>query len=84
MDLLRLYSGVVHWDLMFIHSIQDWELESFTALMDLLYMLRQDMALGVGYAPWNFSLENYIKISGPTPCCFFCLNCGIGENPDNR
>ena len=50
-DLLRLYSGVVHWDLMFIHSIQDWELESFTALMDLLYMLRQDMALGVGYAP---------------------------------
>jgi hypothetical protein len=36
-DLLRLYNGVVHWDLMFIHSIQDWELESFTALMDLLY-----------------------------------------------
>jgi hypothetical protein len=69
-DLLRLYNGVVHWDLMFIRSIQDWELESFTALMDLLYVETRH-----GTGCWVRSLELFlgklIKNLGSHPVLLF-------------
>jgi hypothetical protein len=36
-DLLRLSNGVIHCNLTFAQSVQDWELESLSAFMELLY-----------------------------------------------
>jgi hypothetical protein len=36
-DNFQYRGGSVHWDVTFSHLAQDWELESFTSFLELLY-----------------------------------------------
>ena len=40
-DIMIICNGVIHWDLTFTHPIQDWELDSRTPLMGLLYATKR-------------------------------------------
>jgi hypothetical protein len=53
-DLLRLSDGVILWDLSFTKSTQDWELESLSIFLDLLFLtpVRED---GVDKIYWRLS-----------------------------
>lgn len=36
-DHLIFWNDTIHWTMNFIHTVQDWELESITSFLDLLY-----------------------------------------------
>lgn len=36
-DLMKFSNGFSHWDLHFIRSVQDWELDSLSNFMGMIY-----------------------------------------------
>jgi len=38
-DLMKFPDGVLYWDMEFLHAIQDWELESLSNFMDVIYRI---------------------------------------------
>ena len=60
-DFLRFHNGVMHWDLSFICSIQDWELESLAYLMDLLYTISRH-GIGEDSILWGPNKGKYFTV----------------------
>ncbi len=67
---MKFHNGVTYWGLTFIRSIQDWELESLTVFMDLLYAMsrqgsREDSILwGLGKGKCFIVSSYYRALSG--------------------
>lgn len=38
-DLMKFPNGVLYWDMEFLCAVQDWELESLSTFMDVIYSL---------------------------------------------
>jgi hypothetical protein len=64
-------NGKLHWEIKFSQNVQDWELESMTSFMDLIYSLTLD-GNGMDKLCWNgmeqrgFSVQSYYRFLSPS------------------
>jgi hypothetical protein len=70
-DLLRYQNGAVSWVLNFIHHVQDWELESVSSFLELLYSSSakghgEDRLCWRGSSKDGFQVKDYYKALIPT------------------
>ena len=75
-DLMSHNNGVLHWDVLFTRSVQDWELESISSFLDLLYSIPVQ-GRGEDRISWGsmdskvFSVKSYYSyLSTPSPRSF--------------
>ena len=64
-NLMSFEFGMMHWNLSFIQSVQDWELESFSSIMDCIYAsplkgVGEDH-IGWGSSSNQFAVKRYYR-----------------------
>ena len=60
-DILSFRHGVLHWDLTFSRSMQDWELESLASFMEIIYSLSLS-GLGDDKPCWGAGLRKVFTV----------------------
>ena len=70
-DYMVHHNGSIHWDLDFTRSVQDWELESVSTFLDLLYSTKvqgsgADTLLWSTSGKKDFSVSNYYRVLLPS------------------
>ena len=84
-DIMSFPNGILHWDLRFSRNVHDWELESLSIFMELIYSLPLK-GEGDGKLGWRhnlnkgFSVKEYYR----SRVAFFFLDSCFGKTFDYR
>ena len=71
-DMMSFPNSLLHWDFHFVRNVQDWELDSLTSFMDLLYSyplegVGEDRFCWRSRATKGFTIKDYYNCFCPSP-----------------